>query len=162
MVEKNQVRKEGEEQVVDLQQQSISLEQQVAEATPFERVHLLMSGAIEKMGLAREALLNQNWLAMEEQLQKTVKIVEYLRLSLDKEIGQEFAQELDELYFYTLQQLALAKQQRRSVLIEMARNVMGQIAAVWKNGMEQWALVEDQGGMIPHTLLCHIKPVVDH
>jgi flagellar protein FliS len=136
-----------------------TLEQQVAEATPFELVYLLMSGAVERMEEARRHAGQQDWREMMLQLEKIEKIVSHLRLSLDLDMGQEFARELDEVYLYIQQQLGLAKVERREVLIGMAQSAMQQIASVWNNGMEQWALVEGSGEPIPHTLLCHLKPV---
>ncbi len=136
-----------------------ALEVAIAEATPLELIHMLMRGAIEKLEAARQQLTADNPDEMERLLIKTTKIIAYLRHSLDKDTGQEFAHELDEIYCFVQQQLEKAHYDQRDVVIAMAQNAMEQVAAVWKNGMLQWEAISGNGGPIPHTLLCHLKSV---
>ncbi len=142
-----------------LKNREAALEIAIAEATPLELIHMLMHGAVEKLEAARLQLIEDNPDEMELLLIKTAKIVTYLRHSLDKEIGQEFAHELDEIYCFVQQQLEKAHYDQRDVVIAMAQNAMKQVTTVWQNGMLQWEVISKNGGPIPHTLLCHLKSV---
>lgn len=70
------------------------------EVTPYHAVQLLLDGAVERVSLALLAQQQGNPGLRGEAVSGTISIVSVLQSSLDKSLGGELAENLDNLYDY--------------------------------------------------------------
>lgn len=82
--------------------QKEALKTRVAGADRYEIIQMLMSGAVEKMVLARVAIEKKHLEAKAEHISKASAIIEALRGCLDFDLGGEVSENLYVLYLYMI------------------------------------------------------------
>lgn len=112
--------------------QTMKAEQAISGADPHRLVLMLMEGVIEKIAAARGFLAQGKRAEKAKQISWAISIMDGLRMSLDKELGGEIAQNLDDLYGYMEEQLLLANIKDDLKRLEEVSSLMNTILSGWR------------------------------
>ncbi len=111
---------------------SSSLEHQVEAANPHQLVVMLFDGAIKSINIAKFHMQNGNIAEKGMALTKAIAIVEEgLRLSLDKSVGGDLAENLDALYEYSAYQLLQANIKNDEQILDQVLVLMNDLRSSW-------------------------------
>lgn len=109
-----------------------SIDDQVAMASPHRLVVMLFDGAIKSINLAKFNLQQGNIAEKGKAITKAIAIVEEgLRISLDKSVGGELAENLDALYEYAAHQLLVANLRNDEALLDQVLNLLNELKSAW-------------------------------
>ncbi|KZN32993.1 flagellar export chaperone FliS [Pseudoalteromonas luteoviolacea] len=111
--------------------QKEALKTRVAGADRYEIIQMLMSGAVEKMVLARVAIEKKHLEAKAEHISKASAIIEALRGCLDFDLGGEVSENLYALYSYMIDRLLDASLQNDPAIIDEVSNLLKEIKSAW-------------------------------
>lgn len=111
---------------------SESLDHQVESASPHRLVVMLFDGAIKAINLAKFHLQQGNVAEKGKAITKAIAIIEEgLRISLDKEVGGELAENLDSLYEYAAHQLLMANLRNDETLLDQVLLLLNELKSAW-------------------------------
>lgn len=100
-------------------------------ASPHRLIEMCLAGALERIAIAKGALLRGDRAEKARRISAAVAIVEHLRLSLDKSHKSDLVQNLDAIYEYLISRLTLANATEDESLLEEAADLLGQIKTGW-------------------------------
>lgn len=110
-----------------------ALETEVMVASPHKLILMLFDGAIQAIANARRFLQEKNIPEKGRMISKAIAIVdEGLRLSLNKEVGGELAEQLDALYEYVSNTLLEANLNNDDDKLEQASRLLGELRDAWE------------------------------
>ena len=110
-----------------------ALETEITSASPHKLILMLFDGAITAVSMAKSHIETNQIAEKGKTLSKAISIVEEgLRLSLDKTVGGELAQNLDALYEYMSHRLLMANIQNDVVILDEVSVLLGQLKNAWE------------------------------
>lgn len=110
-----------------------ALENEVSSASPHKLILMLFDGALASIALAKSQIENRQVAEKGRSLSKAIAIIEEgLRLSLDKNVGGELAQNLDALYEYMSHRLLMANIGNDLSALEEVTRLLGLLRGAWE------------------------------
>ena len=103
-----------------------------AYANPHQLISMLMEGALERIALAKGAMLQDDVQEKGRLIGNTVTIVEGLRGCLDMEVGGELSTNLSDLYEYMVRQLLHANLENDPAVLDEVAGLMREIRSAWE------------------------------
>jgi len=113
------------------QYKQVNVRSMVEGASPHRLIQMLMEGALEKMHIARGLMEEGRLGPKAEHISWTISIIDGLRISLDKDVGGEIAQNLEDLYDYMVRRLVEANLKNDVTIIDEVRDLLKQIKEAW-------------------------------
>lgn len=110
---------------------NISLESEIAAASPHRLIQMLMEGVFSKVGAARHCMKQNNIAGKGENISMAISILDGLRVSLDKERGGEIAENLDNLYDYMERRLFEANVKSDVTILDEVSGLLTEIKVAW-------------------------------
>ncbi|MGD8525644.1 MAG: flagellar export chaperone FliS [Thioalkalispiraceae bacterium] len=108
-----------------------NIQAEVNTASPHRLIQMLMQGALDKMAIARGALERKDFAKKSENISMAISIIQGLQSSLDKEQGEDIAQNLDDLYQYMIKTLFEANASNDMSKLNEAAKLMAEIKQGW-------------------------------
>jgi flagellar secretion chaperone FliS len=115
------------------QYKQVRVHSSIMDASPHRLVQMLMEGALERIAQAKGNMLNKNIAAKGENIGKALAIINGLQSSLNKEVGGELAQNLDNLYDYMTRRLVDANLKNDTKILDEVAGLMTEIKIGWDN-----------------------------
>ena len=113
------------------QYQQVDLQTRIEEASPHRLIQLLMEGALEKIFIARRLMSDGKLGPKAEHITWAISIIDGLKISLDKKLGGEIAQNLDDLYDYMVRRLVMANLENDVAILDEVSDLLKQIKEAW-------------------------------
>jgi flagellar secretion chaperone FliS len=104
----------------------------VETATPHRLIQMLMEGAHDRIAAARGNMERGAIAEKGMQISWAISIIDGLRVSLDKSVGGEVAQNLDDLYQYMTRRLAEANLKNEPSYLDEVAGLLRQIKGAWE------------------------------
>ncbi len=123
---------------------ALSLESQIAGATPHQLIVMLFDGAINAMRRAEIYFSVGNVARRGEMISRAINIIDNgLRAGLDHQVGGQIPADLDRLYEYVSRNLLLAN-------LNQSAESLPQLITLMVNLSETWKAVDPQCSKVRH------------
>ena len=113
------------------QYQGAGMKTVVEDATPHRLIQMLMDGALDKIASARGFMERGDLAQKGAHISWAVSIIDGLRVSLDKSVGGEIAQNLEDLYAYMMMRLTEANLNNKTENLDEVAGLLRQIKGAW-------------------------------
>jgi len=104
----------------------------VRSSTPLELVVMLYDGALQRLAIARDALVRRDIPTRRDAISRTLGILDELQGSLDLERGGQIALELDRLYTWMSTRLMDASMTQDPAPLDEVRPVLEGLREAWQ------------------------------
>lgn len=102
-----------------------------AYADPHQLITMLMEGALERIALAKGALLKSDIPEKSRLIGNTITIIDGLNGCLDESVGGELARNLNDLYDYMTRHLLKANLENDPALLDEIAHLLHEIKSAW-------------------------------
>ena len=106
----------------------------VEDFTPHRLIQMLMEGALDKVSAAKGFMQQEGADAIAakgEHISWAISIIDGLKVSLDKSVGGDIAQNLEDLYIYMGQRLVEANLHNKIEYLDEVANLLREIKVGW-------------------------------
>jgi flagellar protein FliS len=103
----------------------------LSDASPEKLIQLLLEGSTTRLNAAVAAMQAGNIAEKGELIGKTISIIEYLRVILDRDAAPEFTENLDSLYGYMVQNLVKANFHNDEEALKEVVGLMSELRSGW-------------------------------
>ena len=117
----------------------------IGTASPMELVRILYEGAVQSVQEAIGALHSGDILARGQAVNKAIEILAELRVSLRRDVQEQYSNTLAELYGYIQHQLIRAHAEQSESLLQEAARLLNTLLEGWAGAMERSAAAEQSG-----------------
>lgn len=101
------------------------------EQSPHRLIEMLLSGALSRIGTARQALRRNDCATRGSATTRAIEILGYLDAILDRQQGGTLAGQLEALYGYAIRRLALANATADDALFAEVASLVANIKNAW-------------------------------
>jgi flagellar protein FliS len=119
-------------------------------ASPAKLVVMLYEGAVRFLTRAAGEIRSRDLVGKAESISRAVAIIQHLRLTLDKDKGQNIAHELDRLYEYALSRVLDGSTRLEAGAIEEAIKLLSNLLPAWEEIARK-----EQEQLVPPGLLAN-------
>ena len=109
----------------------VSVHSNLMDASPHRLVQMLMEGVLEKVAEAKGNMINQYIAKKGKDIGTAISIIAGLQSSLNKDVGGEVAENLDNLYDYMCRRLVLANSCNDETILDEVTSLMIEIKSGW-------------------------------
>jgi len=109
----------------------VGVQSEVLDASPHRVIQMLMSGALDKIAIAKGALERDELNAVGSNISWAISIIDGLRMSLDKSLDNDIVNNLDSLYEYMNTTLLEANIQKDVQKLDEVGKLLSEIKAGW-------------------------------
>ena len=102
-------------------------------ASPHQLIEILLDATLEKIAETKGAMLRRDIKTKAESLKRAIDIIVHLQASLDFEKGGSIAVQLDDLYTFCTNRLALANAQNDVSKLDEVYRVVAEIKLGWSD-----------------------------
>lgn len=115
----------------------------VMTASPMELVRILYEASVQSVDEALAALHAGDILARGQAVNKAIEILAELRMSLRRDVQEEYSNTLSELYGYIQHQLIRAHAEQSESLLREVSRLLSTLLEGWSGAMEKLAAREE-------------------
>ncbi|CAG9416656.1 flagellar export chaperone FliS [Providencia alcalifaciens] len=113
--------------------QQVSLESEIANATPYQLIQILFKGALSALKRGEIFMEQGNIAEKGKEISKAIDIIDTgLKQSLNYEAGGELAENLANLYEYMTRQLLRANIENNVTYVQEVYQLLSDIASAWQ------------------------------
>ena len=109
----------------------------IATASPMELVRILYEGAVQSVHEAIRALHSGDILGRGQAINKAIEILAELRVSLRRDVQEQYSNTLAELYGYIQHQLIRAHAEQSESLLQEASRLLTTLLEGWSGAIEK-------------------------
>ena len=117
----------------------------ITTASPMELVRILYEGAVQSVHEAIRALHSGDILGRGQAVNKAIEILAELRVSLRRDVQEQYSNTLAELYGYIQHQLIRAHAEQSESLLQEVSRLLSTLLEGWAGAMERAEASQEAG-----------------